>query len=80
MTPGANIPYYLRLTFKLLLLKGYRQSFFDVKRPGLEDDHSPTSSADVKKRGVTAPLQHKLSSCNARIKHKDTFNFLPQEM
>jgi hypothetical protein len=41
-----------------LLFNGYRGSFPGLKRPGLEADHSPPSSADVKNSGAVSPLPH----------------------
>jgi len=48
-----------------------------ANRPGLEADHSPPSSAEVKVRGAIPPLSHDTRSrCGAQLKHRVNFTFL----
>jgi hypothetical protein len=55
-----------------LLPKEYRGG----KRQGLEADHSPPTSAEVKKDPATPPLPHISSRHSASlIKHRDNFTF-----
>jgi hypothetical protein len=46
-----------------------------VKRPGREAEHSPPSSAEVKKRGDIPPLPNTPSWRGAQFKDRDNFIF-----
>jgi hypothetical protein len=50
-----------------LLSNGYQGLFTGVKRLGGEADHSPPTSAEVKKCGSIHPLPHTL------VKHRNNF-------
>jgi hypothetical protein len=55
---------------------GTWSSFPGVKRPGREADHSPPTSAEVKKMWTLQPLTHKPSWASAYlVKHRDNFTF-----
>jgi hypothetical protein len=48
----------------------------EVKRPGLEADHSPPASVEVKKIWIYTPLPYTPSWRSAKlIKHRDNFTF-----
>jgi hypothetical protein len=48
--------------------------------PGLEADHSPQSSADIKNSGVIPPLLYSPSWRGAYLsKHRDNFTFIPSD-
>jgi hypothetical protein len=59
------------------LSNGYRGLFPPgVKRPGRETDHSPPTSAEVKKMWIYTPTPHTLSWRSASLgKHRDSFTF-----
>jgi hypothetical protein len=49
-----------------------------VKQPERDSDHSPSTSAEVKKTWIIHPLPHTSSWCRAElIKQRDNFTFLP---
>jgi hypothetical protein len=47
-----------------------------VKRPGRETDHSPPSSAEVKRLELYLHSSNTPSWCGAQLKHKDNFTFI----
>jgi hypothetical protein len=47
-----------------------------VKRPGLEADHSPPFSAEIKNSGTIPPLPHMSSWHNAQLIKRRDFTFL----
>jgi hypothetical protein len=55
---------------------GTGASFPGGKATGREADHSPPSSAEVKKGGAITPLLHTSSRHSELIKHRDNFTFI----